>query len=90
MTLLDPELKDEADGTPRKVVEWCGGRHSPCSPKDERCHEEPHWRLGPTLGQQVNDHGSNGTNDEENKQTRVDLARREHAGRSEEAPDDGG
>lgn len=39
VTLLDPELEDEADDSPGKVVEWRRRRDRARTAEDDWCHE---------------------------------------------------
>lgn len=88
VTLLDPVLENEADGTPREVIEWCGWRNGTCPSEYERGHNISNRRLGPPLGGQVHGHRQKSADTKEYEKARVDPARREHPGGPNQTPND--
>lgn len=90
MALLDQVLKHVADDAPGQVVEWRGGRDGAGAAEDDRGHEVAQEGLGPAAGEQVDDHRSDGPEDEEQEEVGVDLSRGEDARWADEAPYYGG
>lgn len=88
MSLAHPVLEHKADDAPAQVVERRGGRDGSRATKDERCHQKLDLRFRPAAGGKVDDDGYNGTKPKEEEEARVDLARRKHAGRAQQTPND--